>query len=157
MIPDSTEGSFQAFRNPLPTPASTATASRSSIRAEIGERGGWIGFARYMGWRCMRRGSATTWRAQNWDVTAISSPRRKSRPLFGQTLAQQVAQAMDTGLEEISRDRRKRRAVAASAAEELERLGRLPLRYLILEASADLPKESRHPGGACLPCRASPG
>ena len=92
----------------MPLPEPTADASGNSdrlaqhIRAEIGERGGWIGFARYMELALYAPGLGYYMAGARKFGDAgdfVTAPELSA--LFGQTLAQQVAQAMDTGLEEI--------------------------------------------------------
>jgi SAM-dependent MidA family methyltransferase len=142
----------------MPLPEATADARAHSdrlaqrIRAEIGAGGGWIGFQRYMelalyapGLGYYMAGARKLGRDGDF-VTA-----HEISPLFGQTLARQVAQALDAGLAEILEIGAGSGALAASLLAELERLGRLPARYLILELSADLRERSRDTLAAQVP------
>ena len=86
--------------------------------------------------RSTRPASATTWRAPASSAPkAISSPRPSSRPLRPHARARGRRGARSAG-EEILEIGAGSGALAASLLEELERLGRLPQRYLILEALA---------------------
>ena len=64
-------------------------------------------------------------------------------PLFGQTLARQVAEVLESGLDQILEIGAGSGALAASLLTELERLGRLPRNYYILEVSPDLRERER--------------
>jgi len=64
-------------------------------------------------------------------------------PLYGQTLARQVREVLDAGFDEVLEVGAGSGALAATLLEELERAGRTPRNYLILELSADLRERSR--------------
>jgi SAM-dependent MidA family methyltransferase len=72
-------------------------------------------------------------------------------PLFGRTLARQVQQALEGGLDQVLEVGAGSGALAATILEELERLGALPRTYLILELSADLRERSRDTLAASVP------
>ena len=141
---------------PLPEPTADALAHSERlvqrIREEIGASGGWIGFARYMelalyapGLGYYMAGAGKLGREGDF----VTAP--EISPLFGETLARQVAQVLDAGLEEVIEIGAGSGALAASLLTELERLGRLPKRYLILELSADLRERSRDTIAARVP------
>ena len=130
----------------LPTP--TPEALRHSrtvqelIRAEIAAAGGWISFARYMelalyapGMGYYSGGSAKFGGAGDF----VTAP--EISPLFGRALARQAAQVLELmGNEggDILEFGAGSGKLALELLLELEKLGRLPGRYWILEVSADL-------------------
>ena len=133
---------------PLPEPAADALAHSQRlarhIREEILRSGGWIGFARYMELALYAPGLGyyvAGARKLGREGDFVTAP--EISPLFGETLARQVAQVLDRGLEQVLEIGAGSGALAASLLAELERLGRLPKRYLILELSADLRERSR--------------
>jgi SAM-dependent MidA family methyltransferase len=133
---------------PLPQPAADALAHSERlvqhIRDEIGASGGWLDFARYMELALYAPGLGYYMagaRKLGREGDFVTAP--EISPLFGETLARQVAQVLDSDLEEILEIGAGTGALAASLLAELERLGRLPKRYLILELSADLRERSR--------------
>ena len=134
----------------MPLPEPTADARDHSerlvqhIRDQIGASGGWIAFVRYMGLALYAPGLGYYMagaRKLGREGDFVTAP--EISPLFGETLARQVAQVLDSELEEILEIGAGTGALAASLLAELERLGRLPKRYLILELSADLRERSR--------------
>jgi len=134
----------------MPLPEPTADARDHSerlvqhIRDEIGANGGWIAFARYMELALYAPGLGYYMagaRKLGREGDFVTAPEIST--LFGETLARQVAQVLDSDLEEILEIGAGTGALAASLLAELERLGRLPKRYLILELSADLRERSR--------------
>ena len=134
----------------MPLPEPTADARDHSkrlvqhIRDEIGASGGWINFARYMELALYAPGLGYYMagaRKLGREGDFVTAP--EISPLYGETLARQVAQLLDSDLEEILEIGAGTGALAASLLAELERLGRLPKRYLILELSADLRERSR--------------
>ena len=148
--------STQNSANLLPAPDSGALAHSESvtahIRAAIAAAGGWISFARYMDLALYAPGlgyySAGS-RKLGAEGDFITAP--EISPLFGHTLAQQVREVLNEGLEEILEVGAGSGALAASLLEELERLNALPARYLILELSADLRERSRDTLAARVP------
>jgi SAM-dependent MidA family methyltransferase len=134
--------------NHLPAPDAEALAHSermcARIRDEIASNGGWISFERYMelalyapGLGYYSAGARKLGAAGDF----ITAP--ELSPLFGHTLAQQVRELFNQGLQEILEVGAGSGALAASVLEELERLDALPTRYLILELSADLRERSR--------------
>src|SRR2546430_17172205 len=65
-------------------------------------------------------------------------------PLYGLTLARQVKQVLEAGVEDVLEVGAGSGALAATLLEELERAGNVPRNYLILELSAGL--RERSPG-----------
>jgi SAM-dependent MidA family methyltransferase len=145
---------------PLPEPSAEALAHSERlarhIREEIRAQGGWIGFARYMELALYTPGLGYYMagaRKLGRDGDFVTAP--EITPLFGETLALQVAQVLQAG------ERRGENQVleigagsgvlAASLLVELERLGQLPKNYLILELSADLRERSRDTIAARVP------
>jgi len=131
---------------PQPTADALAHSERLAchIRDEIRERGGWMGFSRYMELALYAPGLGYYMagaRKLGREGDFVTAP--EISPLFGETLARQVAQVLQSGLEQVLEIGAGSGALAASLLCELERLGRLPTRYLILELSADLRERSR--------------
>lgn len=114
------------------------------IAGEIRSAGGWIDFARYMELALYSPGLgyyAAGSRKLGADGDFTTAP--EISPLFGQCLARQAAQVLEQGFTEILEVGAGSGALAATLLEELERLDRLPERYLILELSPDLRERSR--------------
>lgn len=132
----------------LPPPSAEALAHSTRvsalIAAEIRASGGWLPFARYMELALYAPGLgyyAAGSRKLGAEGDFVTAP--EISPLFGQCLARQAAQVLEQGLEQILEVGAGSGALAATLLEELERLGRLPARYLILELSPDLRERSR--------------
>jgi SAM-dependent MidA family methyltransferase len=132
----------------LPEPSAEARAHSARvaahIRAEIGRAGGWIGFARYMELALYAPGlgyymAGSRKLGAEGDFTTAP----ELAPLFGHAVARAAAQALKAAGEEILEIGAGSGALAASLLEELERLGALPARYLILELSPELRARSR--------------
>jgi len=132
----------------LPAPSADAAAhSRrlgNLIADEIAAAGGWLSFARYMelalhapGLGYYSAGASKLGAAGDF----ITAP--ESGPLFGRTLARQVAQALRDGITDIVELGAGSGKLARDILLELATLGCLPRRYLILETSADL-RERQH-------------
>ncbi len=139
---------------PAPDAAALAHCERmlAHIRGAIAAAGGWISFARYMelalyapGLGYYSAGARKLGAAGDF----ITAP--ELSPLFGHTLAHQVQEVIAGGADEILEVGAGSGALAASLLEELERLGSLPSRYLILELSADLRERSRDTLAARVP------
>lgn len=140
----------------LPAPAADALAHServtAHIRGEIAAAGGRIGFDRFMELALYAPGlgyySAGS-RKLGADGDFITAP--ELSPLFGQTLALQARQVLESGLDSILEVGAGSGALAATLLGELERLDALPARYLILELSADLRERSRDMLAARVP------
>ena len=132
----------------LPLPAADAlelsARLHALIRAEIAAAGGWISFARYMelalyapGMGYYSAGSRKLGAAGDF----ITAP--ELSPLFGRTLARQLAELMQSGPPEILELGAGSGALAETVLGELAALGCPPERYRILEPSADLRQRQR--------------
>jgi SAM-dependent MidA family methyltransferase len=140
----------------LPEPSQEARAhSRlvsDRIHAEIEAAGGWIPFARYMELALYAPGLGYYMagaRKLGRDGDFVTAP--EISDLFGQTLAAQVRQVLEAGDDEVLEVGAGSGALAATLLAELERLGALPSRYLILELSPDLRARSRDALAARVP------
>ena len=126
---------------PHPDPEAAEHSARLTehIRSEIIANGGWISFARYMELALYAPGLgyyAAGTRKFGEAGDFITAP--ELSPLFGRTLARQVDQVMEYSSPNILELGAGSGKLAADLLGELERLGRLPERYSILEVSADL-------------------
>lgn len=132
----------------MPQPAAEALAVSQQlhalIAAEVGDAGGWISFARYMelalyapGLGYYSAGSRKLGRAGDF----VTAP--ELSPLFGRTLAHQVAELLAQDIPDIIELGAGSGTLAAAMLEELAALDRLPQRYRILEVSADLRERQR--------------
>ena len=141
---------------PLPEPSPDALHHSRElarlIHREIAAAGGWIAFSRYMELALYAPGlgyysaGAAKFGAAGDFVTAP-----ELSPLFGRTLARQVAQVLElTGGEVLELGAGSGR-LALDLLRELERLGTLPVRYNILEVSADLRERQRALIGEAAP------
>ncbi|HSD55208.1 MAG TPA: SAM-dependent methyltransferase [Burkholderiales bacterium] len=140
----------------LPRPAPEAAAHSelvvAHIRAEIERAGGWIGFARFMELALYAPALGYYMagaRKLGADGDFVTAP--ELAPLFGHTLAHQVAQGLAPVGGEVLEIGAGSGALAASLLEELERLERLPVNYLILELSPELRARSRDTLAARVP------
>ena len=138
---------------PEPTPDGRAHSERVAerIREEIAASG-WISFARYAeialyapGLGYYSAGAKKLGKAGDF----VTAP--EISPLYGQTLARQVLQVLQGGFEEVLEVGAGSGALAATLLEELERSGKPPRSYLILELSADLRERSRDTLAARVP------
>jgi SAM-dependent MidA family methyltransferase len=130
---------------PAPPPEAAALSEKLGrlIAAEIG-RGGWLSFARYMELALYAPGLGYYMagaRKLGRDGDFVTAP--EISRLYGRTLARQVGQLAELGFDEILEIGAGSGALAADLLTELERLGRAPARYLILELSPDLRDRSR--------------
>ena len=129
--------------NGLPLPPADALEVSAHlhtlIESEISAAGGWISFARYMalalyapGLGYYSAGSRKLGPAGDF----ITAP--ELSPLFGRTLARQLAELIRQDLPDILELGAGSGALATVVLPELAALDCLPQRYLILEVSADL-------------------
>jgi SAM-dependent MidA family methyltransferase len=132
----------------LPTPPAEALAHSAKlaalIRSEIAADAGWIPFARYMELALYAPGLGyytAGARKLGREGDFITAP--EMSPLFGQTLARQAAEVLETGIDQILEIGAGSGALAAALLAELEHLGRLPRAYYILEVSPDLRERER--------------
>ena len=127
----------------LPEPSEDARRHSArlgeTIRAEIDAAGGWIDFARFMELALYAPGlgyyvaGATK---LGGDGDFVTAP--EISPLFGRTLARQIAQILDGSGGQVLELGAGSGAMAADVLGELQRMDRLPGRYLILETSPQL-------------------
>jgi SAM-dependent MidA family methyltransferase len=140
----------------LPTPSQEALAVSAAlterIRNEIGRAGGWISFARYMelalyspGVGYYSAGSTKLGRAGDF----VTAP--ELSPLFGQTVAKQVAQLIELGLSRVIEIGAGSGALARDLLTALADRGRLPQHYEILEVSGDLRRKQEELIATALP------
>lgn len=139
-----------------PPPGADAAAHSSKlqalIRAEAAAAGGWLPFARFMalalyapGLGYYSAGSRKFGRAGDF----VTAP--ELSPLFGRTLARQLAELLAQGIPDILELGAGSGALAAQLLNALAALGRLPQRYAILEISADLRARQREHLAAAAP------
>ncbi len=128
---------------PLPTPVPEATRHSEqlteTIRHVIAENGGWISFARYMELALYTPGLGYyTAGAHKFGEAGdfITAPELSS--LFGRTLAKQVSEIMAGSASHILELGAGSGKLATDMLEELDKQGKLPDSYSILEVSADL-------------------
>ena len=126
---------------PPPTQEAAQHSAQLSefIRCNIIEQGGWISFARYMELALYAPGLGYyTAGAHKFGEAGDFVTAPELSPLFGRTLARQVAEIMAFGAPHILELGAGSGKLAADMLGELERIGSLPDSYLILEVSADL-------------------
>ena len=140
----------------LPDPSPEARAHSASVaervRLEIAAADGWIPFARYMELALYAPGLGYYMagaRKLGRDGDFVTAP--EISDLFGRTLAAQVRQVLESGVDEVLEVGAGSGALAATLLEALERVGALPSRYLILELSPDLRARSRDALAARVP------
>jgi SAM-dependent MidA family methyltransferase len=143
-----------AMSLPAPTPDATEHSARlvAHIRDAIARAGGWLPFSRYMELALYAPALGYYMagaRKLGADGDFTTAP--ELTPLFGHAIARQVSELSAHGLTEVLEIGAGSGALAASVLEELERLGTLPERYLILELSADLRARSRDAIAARVP------
>ncbi len=141
---------------PLPDPSPEARAHServaAHIRDEIARAGGWLGFARFMELALYAPGLGYYMAgARKLGAEGDFTTAPELAPLYGHTLARAAAEALAAPDDEILEIGAGTGALAASLLEELERLGRLPRRYLIVELSPELRARSRDTLAARVP------
>ena len=131
---------------PDPSPDALAHSRRlvEHIRDEIRRADGWIAFARYMELALYAPGLgyyAAGARKFGPAGDFVTAP--ELTPLFGQALARQVVQVLETGDGDILELGAGSGRLALDLCLELERLGHAPVRYSILEVSPALRQRQR--------------
>ncbi len=131
---------------PLPPPEALAHSAKLAalIRDEIAAHAGWIPFARYMELALYAPGLGyytAGARKLGREGDFITAP--EMTPLYGQTLARQAVEVLESGLDQILEIGAGSGALAASLLAELQGLERLPRHYYILEVSPDLRQRER--------------
>jgi SAM-dependent MidA family methyltransferase len=140
----------------LPVPDAEALAHSQQlaavIRSEIDNAGGWIDFARYMhlalyapGLGYYSGGAKKFGRAGDF----VTAP--EISPLFAQTLARQASQILRLTQGDILELGAGTGRLAVELLLELQKLGQLPGRYLIMEVSAQLHELQRNNLQQALP------
>ncbi|MDO9052648.1 MAG: SAM-dependent methyltransferase [Gallionella sp.] len=132
----------------LPEPGAEAAQHSArlidTIRHEIAAQGGWISFARYMELALYAPGLGYyTAGAQKFGESGDFITAPELSPLFGRTLARQVAEIMVGSAPHILELGAGSGKLAADILSELEQLDCLPDSYDILEVSADLRARQR--------------
>ncbi len=127
----------------LPEPTAEARAHSERlcrhIHDEIEAGGGWISFARFMELALYAPGLGYyAAGAQKFGAAGDFVTAPEMTPLFGQTLARQVAQITAASAPFVLEAGAGSGRLAADLLLELERLGALPERYAILELSGEL-------------------
>jgi SAM-dependent MidA family methyltransferase len=127
----------------LPAPSVEAAQHSASltehIRRDIAANGGWISFARYMELALYTPGLGYyTAGAHKLGAAGDFVTAPEISPLFGRTLARQVAELMSFSSRQIMELGAGSGKLAADMLAELEWMDRLPDSYMILEVSADL-------------------
>ncbi|MGA7749957.1 MAG: SAM-dependent methyltransferase, partial [Gallionella sp.] len=125
--------------SPTPEAAEHSATLVEFIRREIAAHGGWISFARYMELALYAPGLgyyAAGARKFGEAGDFITAP--ELSPLFGRTLARQVAEIMAGSAPRILELGAGSGKLAADMLAGLEQIGSLPDSYSILEVSADL-------------------
>jgi SAM-dependent MidA family methyltransferase len=131
---------------PIPEPAAAEHSARlvGAIRCDIEANGGWISFARYMELALYAPGLGYyTAGAHKFGEAGDFITAPELSPLFGRTLARQVAEIMANSTPHILELGAGSGKLAADMLGELEQLGSLPDSYSILEVSADLRERQR--------------
>jgi SAM-dependent MidA family methyltransferase len=123
-----------------PDEAIHAQAVEDRIRGEIEARGGWIGFARFMELALYEPGLGYySAGAQKLGAAGDFVTAPEVAPVFSRCVARQCAEVLTTlGGAEVLEFGAGSGAMAAAVLEELARLKTLPVRYCILDLSADL-------------------
>jgi len=144
----------------LPLPSSEALAHSAKlaalIRTEIDAAGGWLGFDRYMALALYAPGLgyySGGLEKFGADGDFVTAP--EISPLFGRCLARQAAQVLGATGGDILELGAGSGKLAVDVLTELDRLERLPERYLILEVSASLRETQKKRIESSLPLRIS--
>ncbi|MDO8349897.1 MAG: class I SAM-dependent methyltransferase [Gallionella sp.] len=132
----------------LPEPGTEAAQHSArlidAIRHDIAAQGGWISFARYMELALYAPGLGYyTAGAHKFGESGDFITAPELSPLFGRTLARQVAEIMAGSTPHILELGAGSGKLAADILSELEQLNCLPDSYDILEVSADLRARQR--------------
>jgi SAM-dependent MidA family methyltransferase len=127
----------------LPQPSDEAQAHSNTlcglIHQNIAAQGGWIPFSRFMELALYAPGLGYySAGARKFGVAGDFVTAPEISPLFGRTLARQVAEIMAQSVPHILELGAGSGKLAADVLDELERLDCLPERYEIIEVSADL-------------------
>lgn len=133
---------------PLPVPDAEAAAHgelvAAALRARIEARGGWVPFDDYMRFVLYEPGlgyyvAGASKLGPAGDFTTAP----EMTPLYGETLAAQVAAILQPGADEVLELGAGSGKLAADLLAALDAMGRLPSRYAILDVSPDLRERQR--------------
>lgn len=132
----------------LPSPSAAALAHSAklvaAIRDALDRAGGWISFERYMSLVLYAPGMGYyTAGARKLGAEGDFTTAPELTPLFGHTLAQEIARLVRAGATDILEVGPGTGKLAAAILEELERLDCLPATYQLLEVSPDLRERER--------------
>jgi len=127
----------------LPAPSADASAASEALTdiivAEIAARGGWMSFARYMELALYAPGLGYySGGSRKFGVAGDFLTAPELTPLFGQTLARQVAQILAVSSPLVVEAGAGSGKLAADLLPALAALGCAPERYQILELSGEL-------------------
>ncbi len=127
----------------LPEPSADAAAASAQltriIQAEIAAAGGWISFARYMELALYAPGLGYySGGSQKFGSEGDFTTAPELTPLFGQSLARQIAQIMSASSPVVIEAGAGSGRLAADLLPALDALDALPDRYFILELSGEL-------------------
>ncbi len=132
---------------------SVTTALEQRIRERIRANGGWLPFDRFMGMalyepglgyytHASRKFGSMPSNVEGRGSDFVTAP--ELTPLFGHTLARQVAQALEaTGTDEVWEFGAGSGALAVQLLDALQALGRPPRRYSIVDLSGSLRERQR--------------
>lgn len=140
----------------LPEPSPDALAHSAALitrmAEEIRRAGGWIPFSRYMELALYAPGLGYYGGgAQKFGAAGDFVTAPEISPLFGRTLAAQVAEILPVTAPCVLEAGAGSGRLAADVLLELERLDRAPERYLILDVSAELRRRQRDTLAAAAP------
>jgi SAM-dependent MidA family methyltransferase len=128
------------FESPAQNPGPSLTAAlQARIARAIVSAGGWLAFDRFMAMALFEPGlgyyantSAKFGQMPSGGSDFVTAP--ELTPLFGQTLARQIDQALAaTGTDEIWEFGAGSGALALQLLDALEAMGRSPRRYIIVD------------------------
>ncbi len=139
---------------PQPSPQALSHSARLDefIRRDIAAHDGWISFARYMELALYAPGLGYyTAGAHKFGAAGDFVTAPELSPLFGRTLALQVAEIMASSAPHILELGAGSGKLAVDMLTELEQNGGLPHSYAILEVSADLRARQQALLSECLP------
>ncbi len=139
---------------PDATPDALAHSARLTdlLRREIAGNGGWLPFSRFMEGLLYAPGLGYyTAGARKFGAAGDFVTAPGMTGLFGQALAQQVAQVMAVSVPSVLEIGAGTGRLAADLLLELERLGQLPTEYCILDLSADLRERQQATIAAAAP------
>ena len=135
-------------RSGLPVPDQAALEHSARAKRHICEQieaaGGWISFAQYMDLALYAPGLGYYAAGSHKFGSSgdfVTAP--EMTPLFGRTLARQIAQVLTPDCDGILELGAGSGALAVDIVAELDRLGCAPARYRILEPSAELAQRQR--------------